>query len=98
MSRSQRADKEERSMMAPRFMARAVLFGPVVLLTFLVLIGEGQARAQPTFSEYDLPTGSGGPWGLCVGPDGNLWYATLDHPGGKIGRITPAGLIDEFVI
>ena len=32
---------------------------------------------------------------ITVGPDDNLWFCD-DTPGGKVGRITPAGDITEF--
>jgi len=35
------------------------------------------------------------PYGIALGPDGNLWFAQEgSHP--AIGRITPAGRITEF--
>ncbi len=43
-------------------------------------------------------------WGIAAGPDGNLWF-TLGYnyfeesaDNGKIGRITPSGVIDFFTI
>jgi streptogramin lyase len=33
--------------------------------------------------------------GITTGPDGNLWF-TEEGGGGRIGRITPAGVITEF--
>src|SRR6478736_5386105 len=50
-------------------------------------------RAQ-TFNEYPTPTNASFPWGITLGPDGNLWF-TENHAS-KIGRITPAGAISEF--
>ena len=35
-------------------------------------------------------------FGICAGPDGNLWF-TEPEPN-KIGRITPSGTITEFSI
>lgn len=60
-----------------------------------------QATMQPPhvshFREYALPpsgTAVSSPIGIALGGDGNLWFA--DSGVDKIGRITPAGHIDEF--
>lgn len=37
-----------------------------------------------------------GPQGIAAGPDGNVWFT--EEFGGRIGRITPAGVITEFPI
>src|ERR1035438_7398253 len=34
--------------------------------------------------------------GITAGPDGNVWFT--EYRAGKIGRITPAGVITEFSI
>jgi streptogramin lyase len=45
------------------------------------------------FSSYPLP-GASGANGITVGPDGNLWFSTLDQAGGNlIGSITTKGTI-----
>ena len=38
-------------------------------------------------------TSPSGPRGITAGPDGNVWFA---EDGGRIGRITPAGVVTEF--
>jgi len=35
-----------------------------------------------------------GPFGITIGPDGNVWVTELD--GGRIARISPAGALTEF--
>lgn len=40
--------------------------------------------------------GNSGPFAITLGPDGNLWFTELDAR--KIGRITPEGVMTEFVI
>ncbi|HKA36725.1 MAG TPA: hypothetical protein VKH43_07880 [Thermoanaerobaculia bacterium] len=39
---------------------------------------------------------SGRPNGITGGPDGNVWFT--ENAGGKIARITPAGVITEFPV
>ena len=64
----------------------------------LVLIGSalaGSLAAQiPTL--YTVPTSNSYPNGITGGPDGNVWFT--ENVGGKIGRITPAGVITEFPV
>jgi virginiamycin B lyase len=40
-----------------------------------------------------VPAGEGGPTGLALGADGNLWY---NQNAGYVGRVTPAGTITPF--
>jgi virginiamycin B lyase len=42
-----------------------------------------------------VPTARSRPRGITAGPAGNLWFTESD---GKIGRITPAGQITEFLL
>ena len=44
----------------------------------------------------EFQVGTTQPAGIAAGPDGNLWFAELS--GNKIGRITPAGVITEFLV
>ena len=41
-----------------------------------------------------MPTPNASPWGIVAGLDGNLWFT--EYLAGKIGRITPAGVITEY--
>ncbi len=43
-----------------------------------------------------MPTLNAQPWGITVGPDGNLWFA--ENTGNKIGRVTPLGVVTEFTV
>jgi streptogramin lyase len=54
------------------------------------------AGAVPTFTgKFDLGTEIETNNKIAAGPDGNMWF-TL--PGKKVGKITPAGLVQEFEI
>jgi virginiamycin B lyase len=48
-----------------------------------------------TVTEFTIPTRSAGPWEIERGPDGNLWYTLSIN---RIGRITPAGVVDQFLL
>jgi len=50
---------------------------------------------QNRWIQHPLPAPSSGPETIAVGPDGNLWFS---EGVGKIGRITPTGVISEFTI
>ena len=45
--------------------------------------------------EFSIPTANSVPSGITAGPDGNLWF-TESGGTGKIGKITPAGVIAEY--
>src|SRR5262249_52870362 len=51
-------------------------------------------RILPSVTEFLTPTANSQPFGMTRGPDGNLWFT--ESLAGKIGRITPAGVITEF--
>jgi streptogramin lyase len=52
----------------------------------------GKIAPSGTISEYPI-TGSAFPTNITVGPDGDLWFS---DNGGKIGRVTTSGSIQEF--
>ena len=54
------------------------------------------ARTGGSFKEYTVPTQSAYPFDITAGPDGNLWFTELF--GGKIGKITTAGVVTEYTI
>jgi virginiamycin B lyase len=56
---------------------------------------EPRCLLSVTFNEFPIPTANSGPIGIAEGPDGNLWFT---ESVGKIGRITPAGVITEFTV
>src|SRR5262245_21913361 len=45
-------------------------------------------------TEFPIPTANSNPEGITRGPDGNLWFC--EGLAGRIGRITPAGVVTEF--
>jgi streptogramin lyase len=44
--------------------------------------------------EYPIPTQNSSPRIIALGSDGNMWFS--EHNSGKMGRITPEGVITEF--
>ena len=38
------------------------------------------------------------PYGICAGPDGNVWFVEFQVNGNKVGKVTPAGVITEYPI
>ena len=53
-----------------------------------------QNHSERQITEYQVPSTNSQPYGITVGPDGNLWFT--EWLTGYIGRITPAGVITEF--
>jgi streptogramin lyase len=51
-------------------------------------------RCVPSITEFPIPTADSNPFGITRGPDGNLWFT--ESLAGRIGRITPAGVVTEF--
>ena len=47
---------------------------------------------QLVFNEYPIPTSDSQPFGITVGPDGNLWFT--ESKSDKIGRITTTGVVN----
>jgi virginiamycin B lyase len=52
--------------------------------------------ANPGITEFLIPTGNSEPNSIATGADGALWFTEWNT--GKIGRITTAGVINEFPI
>jgi streptogramin lyase len=48
------------------------------------------------FQQYPIPTPASSPRIIAYGGDGNMWFS--EHATGRIGRITPAGIISEFAL
>ncbi len=63
-------------------------------LASVFIATQGTVSAQ-VITEFPVPTLDSLPWAIAAGPDGALWFTELQH-GGKIGRITTAGVITEF--
>jgi streptogramin lyase len=49
-----------------------------------------------SFSEFSVPTPNALPDVITAGPDGNVWFSEFDS--GKIGRITPTGVVTEYCV
>lgn len=47
-----------------------------------------------TFTEFKLPTPNSFPGDITTGSDGNMWFT--EQAVGRLGRITPSGVITEF--
>ncbi len=54
---------------------------------------EGAAYEAGGVKEYALPSSSE-PFGVTVGSDGNLWFT--DQGTGKVGKVTPSGVVAEY--
>jgi streptogramin lyase len=72
--------------------SRIVLGCILASLSFLA----GGAGAQMV-TEFSAGISAGAaPTSIAAGPDGNLWF--IEPEEGRIGRITPAGVITEFSV
>ncbi len=69
--------------------------------TELTSAANAVARLNPStgvVTTFDVGiTPASEPWGLTIGSDKNLWF-TENVPGGRIGRITTAGVVTEFPV
>lgn len=75
---------------------RGITTGPDGNLWFTESAGRiGRITTEGSLTEFDLPAKSW-PLEITTGPDGNLWFTNAGRP--TIGRITPAGVITEFVV
>lgn len=54
------------------------------------------SRHHYRFAEFGIPASGADPYMIARGPDGNLWFT--EQRGGRIGRITPSGVIAEFPV
>ncbi|MBS1677519.1 MAG: hypothetical protein JST08_09050 [Actinobacteria bacterium] len=71
--------------------ARVVIVGCALLVALVAASG---ASAAPAVSgQFELGTELETNNKIAAGPDGNMWF-TL--PGKKVGKITPAGIVQEF--
>lgn len=69
------------------------------LMAALCALAASPLAAQSTINQFPLTSNI--PEGIAAGPDGNLWYVVFGdgNPGtSKVGRITTAGAITEFVL
>ncbi len=56
----------------------------------------GRITPNGVITEFTLPTVYSSPWGIAVGPDGNIWFTDLY--GNEIGKITMSGQVTEYPI
>jgi virginiamycin B lyase len=56
--------------------------------------GNRVARITPEgkVTEFPIPSATGSPINIAVGPDRNIWFTK----GAKVGRVTPDGVVTEF--
>lgn len=76
--------------------AGGIVTGPDGNIWFTDLIGNSVWRldlATRVLTSFPVPTPDSSPSDITVGSDGNLWFV---EGIGKIGRITPEGVITEF--
>ena len=52
----------------------------------------GRITVRGEITEFDIPSPTGSPTNVAVGPDRNVWYTK----GASLGRVTPDGRITEF--
>jgi hypothetical protein len=62
----------------------------------LVLLAAAPLASAQAIVEFTVPGAGSQPTGITTGPDGNLWFTEFGSS--EIGRITPAGLVEEFVL
>jgi streptogramin lyase len=66
------------------------------LVALSALSGASVLLAQPTITEYTLPTADSVPQAIAKGPDGNLWI--IETSANKIAKVTPSGVVTEYPI
>jgi virginiamycin B lyase len=52
----------------------------------------GRITMDGKVTEFPIPSQTGSPINIAVGPDRNIWFTK----GGLVGRVTPDGAITEF--
>ena len=52
----------------------------------------GRITLDGKVTEFPIPSATGSPINIAVGPDRNIWFTKA----GKLGRVTPDGVITEF--
>jgi streptogramin lyase len=83
---------------SPTSQPRGIVAGPDGALWFTEYgVGKiGRISTGGSVVEYDLLNGAQ-PSDIVVGPDGALWFTDFKDPG-RIGRVTTAGVVDEWPI
>jgi virginiamycin B lyase len=71
------------------------LAGAALVSLFALALPAAAGAATGDVIEYSAGiTAGAGPLGITSGPDGNLWFT--ESTGDRIGRITTAGVVNEF--
>ena len=52
----------------------------------------GRITMSGAITEFPIPSATGSPTNIAVGPDRNIWFTK----GASVGRVTPDGVITEF--
>ncbi len=78
---------------APRTFVMRAAFLISALCSLLLMIPSTTLAIQPV-TEFSIPGSGADPTLLAVGADGNIWFT--EYLAGRIGRITPDGVITEF--
>jgi virginiamycin B lyase len=52
----------------------------------------GRITMSGAVTEFPIPSQTGSPINIAVGPDRNIWFTK----GSTLGRVTPEGVITEF--
>ncbi|MFN2541564.1 MAG: hypothetical protein ABR514_05255, partial [Chthoniobacterales bacterium] len=66
-----------------------------LISTVMALAVSAAGAAQVRTHSFPIPTPSCQPINIILGPDGNFWFT--EQNSSRIGRITPQGVITEFV-
>jgi hypothetical protein len=85
-------------MSAIRLLMRLSLALLLGLSLFGIVFFASLPASAVTIIELTVPTPNSGPFGITVGPDGNLWFTEDSRSANGIGRITTAGVVTEFPI
>ena len=75
--------------------ACAVLLTPLLLASCQSSV-QSVSRPRAKLTIYKIPSPASNPFGLTVGPDGEIWFA--DRGANKIGRVTTAGQFTEYSV
>src|SRR5215212_4853193 len=87
------------SAMIPSYIRWSWLLGRawgLLLGLALALLAAARLASAQTIVEFTVPGVGSQPTGITVGSDGNLWFTEFGSS--QLGRITPAGLVEEFVL
>jgi streptogramin lyase len=95
-----RSDSARRRLARRRSRVRTALLAGLLGAALFAPVGRAADFSHPVFTELTggLTSGfsaGGGPAGLALGPDGNVWMGEAQGPG-RIAKVTPAGVVTEY--